>query len=131
MEDYQELREAMISSYRSMPGAYWSEHHIRVLLEKFPEGQIVVKVNGAIAGCALSIIIDSKKFEQQHTYREITGNYTFETHTEKGDILYGIDVFVKPDYRGMRLGRRMYDYRKDLCERLNLRGIVFGGRIPN
>lgn len=31
----------------------------------------------------------------------------------------------------MRLGRRLYDYRKELCENLNLRGIAFGGRIPN
>src|SRR5690606_29203996 len=30
-----------------------------------------------------------------------------------------------------RLGRRLYDYRKELCERLNLRGVAFGGRIPN
>jgi hypothetical protein len=25
----------------------------------------------------------------------------------------------------------MYDARKDLCEKLNLKGIIFGGRIPN
>jgi predicted amidohydrolase len=46
-------------------------------------------------------------------------------------VLYGIDVFIKPDYRGLRLGRRLYDYRKELCEKQNLRGIAFGGRIPN
>ncbi|MFN2332854.1 MAG: nitrilase-related carbon-nitrogen hydrolase, partial [Wenzhouxiangellaceae bacterium] len=32
--------------------------------------------------------------------------------------------------RDWRLGRRLYDARKELCERLNLRGIVVGGRIP-
>jgi predicted amidohydrolase len=31
----------------------------------------------------------------------------------------------------MRLGRRLYDARKELCENLNLRGIMAGGRIPN
>ncbi len=31
----------------------------------------------------------------------------------------------------MRLARRLYDARKELCERLNLKSIVFGGRIPN
>jgi predicted amidohydrolase len=40
-------------------------------------------------------------------------------------------VFVKPNFRGLRLGRRLYDYRKELCEKLNLKGIAFGGRIPN
>jgi len=129
--DYEELKSAMINSYRSMPESYWKEHHINKLLEIFPEGQVVIKVNGSIAGCALSIIIDQKKLVEQHTFREITGNYTFDTHTKYGDLLYGIDVFIKPEFRGMRLGRRLYDYRKELCERLNLRGIVFGGRIPN
>lgn len=32
---------------------------------------------------------------------------------------------------GLRLGRRLYEARKELCEQLNLRSIVFGGRIPN
>jgi predicted amidohydrolase len=30
----------------------------------------------------------------------------------------------------MRLGRRLYDARKELCETLNLKGIIVGGRIP-
>jgi predicted amidohydrolase/GNAT superfamily N-acetyltransferase len=131
IEDYEELKEAMIASYYTMPESYWKEHHVATLIDKFPEGQIVIKINGRIAGCALSIIVDYSKFEYKHTYREITGNYTFKTHTEKGDVLYGIDVFIIPDFRGNRLGRRLYEYRKELCEKLNLKSIVFGGRIPN
>jgi predicted amidohydrolase/GNAT superfamily N-acetyltransferase len=131
LEDYQELKEAMVSSYQSMPNAYWKEHQIKALLLKFPEGQVVIKVNGLLAGCALSIIVDYDNFPSNHTYKQITGNYTFNTHVAKGDVLYGIDVFIVPDFRGLRLGRRLYDYRKELCENLNLRGIVFGGRIPN
>ncbi|SOE20536.1 Predicted amidohydrolase [Spirosomataceae bacterium TFI 002] len=131
IDDYQELKDAMITAYSNMPNSYWTEEQISTLIKKFPEGQILVKVDGKIAGCALAIIIDSKKFEGQHTYREVTGNHTFSTHTKYGDMLYGIDVFVQPDFRGMRLGRRLYDYRKELCEKLNLKGILFGGRIPN
>ena len=40
-------------------------------------------------------------------------------------------MFIHPDYRGLRLGRRLYDTRKELCEQLNLTAIVFAGRIPN
>ncbi len=131
VDDYEELKSAMMDSYTSMPNSVWSEKHIKSLIEKFPEGQVVIKVNGHLAGCALSIIVDYDSFDDNHTYRDITGNYTFRTHTDNGDALYGIDVFIHPDYRGLRLGRRLYDYRKELCERLNLRGIAFGGRIPN
>ncbi|MCB2208918.1 MAG: bifunctional GNAT family N-acetyltransferase/carbon-nitrogen hydrolase family protein [Bacteroidetes bacterium] len=131
INDYQELKDAMIESYTSMPNSYWKEHHIQSLINRFPEGQVVIKVNDQIAGCALSIIIDYDKFDGHHTYKEITGGYTFKTHSPDGDMLYGIDIFIKPEFRGLRLGRRLYDYRKDLCERLNLKGVAFGGRIPN
>lgn len=128
--DYPELKETMIEAYKTMPWAYWEERQIKTLIDKFPEGQVVIKVNGQLAGCALSIIVDYDKYADSHTYREITANYTFDSHTPLGDVLYGIDVFIKPEYRGLRLGRRLYDYRKELCEKLNLKGIAFGGRIP-
>jgi len=131
LSDYSEFKDAMISSYSTMPESYWSEHHIENLVGKFPEGQVVIKVNGQFAGCAMSLIVDSSKLDGKHTYKDITGNYTFSTHTAVGDLLYGIDVFIKPEYRGLRLGRRLYDYRKELCEKLNLKGVAFGGRIPN
>jgi predicted amidohydrolase len=131
LNDYQELRAATIESYTGMANSYWEEDQIKTLIGCFPEGQVVIRVNHMIAGCALSIIVDYYKFGNQHTYREITGDYSFSTHDSNGDILYGIDVFVKPEFRGLRLGRRLYDYRKELCERLNLKGIALGGRIPN
>ena len=131
LNDYQELKTTMISAYTNMPDSYWKEHHIESLINKFPEGQVVIKINGQLAGCALSIIVDYDDFEKDHTYKDITGNYTFNSHTNEGDVLYGIDVFIKPEFRGLRLGRRLYDYRKEVCENLNLRGIAFGGRMPN
>lgn len=131
LRDYEEMKEVMRSSYHTMPEMYWKESQIESLIRKFPEGQVVIKVNGQIAGCALSIIVEYNNFGDGHTYSEITGKYTFNTHSDIGDVLYGIDIFIKPEFRGLRLGRRLYDYRKELCENRNLKGIVFGGRIPN
>lgn len=131
LDDYQELKAAMIVAYPKLENAYWQKHQIKRLTEVFSEGQVVIKVDNKIAGCALSIIVEYDNFDRNHTYKEVTGNYTFSTHTDSGDTLYGIDVFIKPEFRGLRLGRRLYDYRKELCERLNLKGVAFGGRIPN
>ena len=52
------------------------------------------------------------------------------------DKIVGCALSIIVDYdkvknRGLRLARRMYDYRKELCESLNLKAIMFGGRIPN
>ncbi|MGB3150027.1 MAG: GNAT family N-acetyltransferase, partial [Maribacter sp.] len=131
LDDYQELKNAMISAYTNMPGAYWKEEHIKSLIDKFPDGQVVIKINGELAGVALSIIVDYDAYDDNHTYKQITGDYSFKTHNNEGDVLYGIEVFIKPQFRGLRLGRRLYDYRKELCEKLNLKSIVFGGRMPN
>lgn len=129
--EYEELKDAMIASYPTMPNAYWRREQIEALVAKFAEGQVVIKVNGELAGAAFSILVDSEKASNTHTYRQITEGYTFNSHQADGDILYGIDIFIKPEFRGLRLGRRLYAYRKELCEKLNLKGIIFGGRIPN
>jgi len=129
--DYSDLAEVMADTYPTLPDSAWSKNQVKTLIEIFPEGQVVILLDGDFAGCALSIIIDFKNFSGSHTYKDATANYTFDSHNEKGDMLYGIDIFIKPEYRGLRLGRRLYDYRKELCEKLNLKGIVFGGRIPN
>ncbi|NBU36414.1 MAG: GNAT family N-acetyltransferase, partial [Bacteroidetes bacterium] len=130
-EDYFGLKEAMIEAYAGIGGDYWQLDDIKKLLDLFPEGQLCVLVDGKVVASALSIIVDYKKFGDNHTFQEITGNYTFNTHFAEGDVLYGIEMFVAPEFRGLRLGRRLYDRRKDLCEKLNLRAIIAGGRIPN
>lgn len=131
ISDYESLKKLMISSYDTVDDPYWEKYQIKTLIDKFPEGQIALKVNRELAGCILSIVIDEDHFDAHHTYKQVTGNYTFNTHSPTGTILYGIDIFIHPEFRGMRLGRRLYDYRKELCEKLNLKSIVFGGRMPN
>ena len=128
---YKQLLEAMKAAYINWTGSYWSEAVIEKLIAKFPEGQFVIIADEKVVGCALSIIVKYDDYGDDHTYKQITGNYTFLSHREKGDVLYGIEIFIHPDFRGLRLGRRLYDARKELCEKLNLKAVVFGGRIPN
>lgn len=131
LEDYLSLKKAIKEAYSGITAAHWKKKSIDKLLEIFPEGQLCVLVDGKVAACALSIIVDYAKFGDNHTYHQITGNDTFSTHDPEGDVLYGIELFVHPKFRGMRLGRRLYDARKEICENLNLRSIIVGGRIPN
>lgn len=130
-EDYIQLSQSFKRTYTDGSDVFWSRQQLEKLIRIFPEGQIVTVVNKQIVGCALSIIVDYDNVKNDHTYASITAQETFDTHNPKGNILYGIEAFIHPDYRGIRLARRMYEYRKDLCEKLNLKAIMFGGRIPN
>ena len=130
MEDYDQLAKSFRRIYANHD-VFWTHEQIQKLITIFPEGQVVIIADDKIVGCALSIIVDYSMVQGDHTYAQVTGNETFNTHNPNGNILYGIEVFIHPDYRGLRLGRRMYEYRKELCEKLNLKAIMFGGRIPN
>ena len=130
IEDYIQLSQSFKRVYADKD-VFWTHEQIETLIRIFPEGQVVTVVDDKIVGCALSIIVDYDMVKGDHTYAKVTGNETFCTHNPEGNILYGIEVFIHPDYRGLRLARRMYEYRKELCEKLNLKAIMFGGRIPN
>lgn len=100
-------------------------------LSNFADGQFVVEADGKIIGHCATFIISGDIALKQHTYSEITGDGFGSRHNENGDYLYGMEVVVDEDYRGTRIGQRLYDMRKNLCQELNLKGIVFGGRMPN
>ena len=129
LSDYNDIRDIMVTVYKDQGGA-WTKEELRNQLKAFPEGQICIDDNGKVVAVALSLIVDYSKFGDNHTYGQITGHGKFDTHDADGDTLYGTDVFVHKDYRGLRLGRRLYDARKERCENLNLRSIIAGGRIP-
>lgn len=129
LKDYDDLIESMRQAYGGV-GGLWTLANIRDLIALFPEGQLCVAADGKVVACALAIIIDTKKTDISHPYWEIIAQGTFSTHDPAGDVLYGIEIFVHPDFRDLRLGRRLYDARKELCEHWNLKGILLGGRLP-
>ena len=103
---------------------------LRGQMAQFPQGQFVAVSGERIVGYCATFRIAEEVALAPHTWGEITGGGFAARHDPQGDWLYGMDVCVDPDYRGLRIGRRLYAARKKLCQKLGLRGIVFGGRLP-
>ncbi|MGE0485557.1 MAG: GNAT family N-acetyltransferase [Gammaproteobacteria bacterium] len=127
-DDHEELERLENVVYPDLGGA-WPRRTIEGLLEHFPEGQICIEDQGRIVAAALTVRVDYNRFSSPHRYRDLVSADLIIHDDADGDALYGIDVMVDPEYRGYRLGRRLYDARKELCYELNLRGILAGGRI--
>jgi predicted amidohydrolase/GNAT superfamily N-acetyltransferase len=129
-QDYPALKKLMDVIYDDIGGA-WPEHTIFKLIDDLPEGQICVVDHDQVIGVALSVQVDYQKFSNPHTYDDLISKRETILNNAQGDALYGLDVLIHPDYRGYRLGRRLYEARKELCRQHNLRAILAGGRIPN
>ncbi|WP_017725917.1 GNAT family N-acetyltransferase, partial [Halalkalibacterium ligniniphilum] len=109
---------------------WWSREQIAAHVETFPEGAMLAEIDGVVVGSATSLIIqyDGKP----HTWEEIAdGGYIKKSHQPDGDSLYGIDVCVRPSYRGQGIARALYEARKDLVKRLGLTRFLAGCRIPD
>ncbi len=128
-EQYPQVKTLMDEAYPDLGGA-WPSHTIYRLIEEFPEGQIGIVDDGVIVGIALSVQVDYGRFSNPHTYEDIVDGHDRVFSDNEGDALYGLDVVIASSHRGMRLGRRLYDARKELCRQYNLRAILAGGRIP-
>lgn len=116
---------------RCFPGqAPWKREHIASQLEVFPEGQLVLEVEGALAASASSLVVSFDHYEHWHDWHAIADGGYIRNHDPAGDTLYGIEIMVDQDFRGMRFARRLYEARKTLARRLNLARIIIGGRIP-
>ena len=103
---------------------------LRGQLAHFPEGQFLAEYDGRVVGYCATFRASEEIALAPHTWRSITGNGYASRHDPAGDWLYGMEVGVDRDFRGLRIGRRLYDRRKQLCVKLGLKGIVFGGRLP-
>jgi predicted amidohydrolase/ribosomal protein S18 acetylase RimI-like enzyme len=127
-EDYEQIVALQLKCFPGMKP--WTNEQMESQLRTFPEGQICIEYEGKIVASSSSLILDFAMYDEWHSWREIADQGFIRNHNPEGNTLYGIEVMVDPDFRGMKLARRLYDARKRLAREHNLMRIVLGGRIP-
>jgi predicted amidohydrolase/ribosomal protein S18 acetylase RimI-like enzyme len=128
-DDYPQLAHLMNLVYPDIGGA-WPKDTLEALIRMFPDGQLCIEDHDELVAVALTIKVSYDRFSNPHRYEDLITDNQVRSHNPDGDALYGLDVLVHPEYRGYRLGRRLYEARKDLCREENLRAILAGGRLP-
>ncbi len=112
-------------------GVYWKPEQLKSHLQIFPEGQFVAEYNGKIVGSCSSLIVSLEQEYKDHSWMEICGDSHMKNHNPRGDTLYGADVSAHPDFRRLGIATKLYDARKNLAIKLNLKRIIAGGRLIN
>ena len=128
IDDFESLVELAKICFPGMP--VWSREQFKSQLSIFPEGQLCIVIDGKLAASASNLILEFDASLEWHNWKAISDEGYIRNHKPKGDTLYGIEIMVHPDFRGMKLSRRLYDARKQICRDRNLSRFIVAGRIP-
>jgi predicted amidohydrolase/GNAT superfamily N-acetyltransferase len=128
LEDYQEIHALQELCFPNMEP--WEKPMFESQVSIFSAGQICIEYEDQIVASASSLIVDFDTYEAWHDWEQISDNGYIRNHDPEGDTLYGIEIMVHPEYRGLKLARRLYDARKQLVREWDLQRIIVGGRIP-
>ena len=97
-------------------------NHIKV----FPEGQLVIEKEEKIIASASTFRCNFP--EHDSTFLEETDNlWITNVQKPQGDWMYGIDMGVLPEYRGLGLSTEMYIARNVICKQLQIKGQIIAG----
>lgn len=109
----------------------WTPGYLSAHIEVFPEGQLVAvdSETGTLVGMAASLIVNWDDYDHLDDYNVFTDHGYFTNHDPAGRTLYGAEVIVHPEIRGLGIGTRLYEARQELVERLGLLRIRAGARL--
>ncbi len=105
-----------------------TEHYLKHL-EIFPEGQFVITDKGKVIGMTTTMRSTFDLANHQHTFKETFAGGWMTNHEPDGDWLYGLDIGVHPDYRGLGLARLLYRARHTVARQLGLKGQITVGMM--
>lgn len=127
-----DFRQIIELSRRIYGSDAWREEQLASHLRVFPEGQFVAVQGEAekVVGMAASLIVNWDDYDLQDDWRDFTESGMFTNHDpEGGRTLYGAEVMVDPDARRGGIGSKLYQARRDLARKLNLRRIRAASRL--
>ncbi|MEZ6122516.1 MAG: GNAT family N-acetyltransferase [Planctomycetaceae bacterium] len=128
IEDFDALIEMQNLCF---PGMHpWEREQIESQIQHFPDGQLVVEIDGKLAASSSSLILQFDANMEWHDWKKVADHGYIRNHAPKGDTLYGIEIMVHPEFRGMKLSRRIYDARKELCRERTSHASSSAGGFP-
>lgn len=113
-----------------IPEERMKDIHFSSHVDLFPEGQWVAEIDGKIAGSTSSIRYHfDPKHPEMHRFADLFDDGFMRTHQPEGNWLYGMDMAVFPEFRGLGIARKLYRARQNLVRELGLEGQVTVGML--
>ncbi|MBA3684447.1 MAG: GNAT family N-acetyltransferase [Planctomycetes bacterium] len=109
---------------------WWTKAQIASHCHLFPEGALCAEAeDGSLVGSATAHLLRWDPQDPDHTWAEAADGGMLANHEPDGDTLYGVDVAVRPAWRGRGIARQFYQARFALVRSRGLRRFLAGSRI--
>lgn len=119
--------------------AWWEEvaftaEQFRSQIKRYPKGVLVAEADEdgcrQLIGTICGLRVRSSFAESVHSWAEATGNGYFTTHDPKGDVAFGANLSVLPEFERKGIGDKLFGQAAGVLVRGNMRYLVLGGRLP-
>ncbi len=107
---------------------WWKKDQLANHVRIFSGGAICAEVDGELAGSITTLIVNN--YGEVHTWEEVTDNGSIGTHDPNGNVLYVVDISVRPKYRKSGIGKLLMQSLYHLVVHLQLEAVLGGSRMP-
>ncbi len=111
------------------PALWWRPEQIAMHVQRFPAGALCAVDDGDLVASATAHILHWDLDSPDHTWGVASDDGFLRNHDPSGNTLYGVDVAVRPAWRGRGVARALYQARFDLVRMLGLERFLAGSRL--
>ncbi len=129
---YDDLKEIMQVCFNDLKGQNYSTfEEIEIMSSLYPRGQIICTYKGKLIGANLSRIVPFDRYKENHTQLMCSDQNLFIDDAINGDSVYGLDVFVHPEYRYLKVGKTIVEKFIQNVYEDNFKCMMGISRIPD
>lgn len=123
-QDYPALKHLMQCAFADIEGAYAPEEEMLLLHKLYPRAQVLCFFDDELIGANIGRIVPFDTYAAPHTQEECIDLTRFVPEAVVGDWVYGLDIFVHPQYQNLKIGKQVYDlFFRHVCAD-NFKGVV-------
>lgn len=113
------------------PELLWQLHHLKGHRELFPTGQHVAVKGGTVIGSSTCMILSESNWQEHADWEATTGGHNLAKHDPQGTTLFGVDISVHPEFRGLGVGKALYQARFAVVQSCQLARFGTACRMPD
>lgn len=129
-EMYSAFSSLMQNCFSDMGGEHASEEEMTTLTSLFYCGQLVAMHGGLMVGAVISRVVPYGLYAKAHTQAQILDLTSYVSDAREGNALYGLDIFVHPAYRHLKVGHHLYNLLIEEFARHNFTHFLGASRVP-